>query len=198
MNILLFDTETTGIVNFKKPVSDPCQPRLVQIAALLVHSKEGECAAINLIIKPDGFEVPKAASDVHGITTDHAAKVGIPVKTALEVFLALTAQAALVVGHNVPFDIAVVGAELHRLKVSNPLEIMASYCTMRESTDIVKIPSAWGYKWPKLVEAYRFAFKESLEGAHDAMVDLRATYRLYSWLKGREAKVASTLAAEFA
>lgn len=186
-NILLFDTETTGIVNFKRPASDPGQPHLVQLAALLVDFEDSEVGMLNVIVRPEGFEIPTAASNVHGITTEKARDVGVPLKAALDLFKGFIPQADVVVGHNTPFDVMVLGAEWHRLGEGNPLVTMPVYCTMRESTDIVKLPSSWGYKWPKLAEVYKFAFHEPLVDAHDAMVDLRATLRVYKWLKARTA-----------
>lgn len=32
--IAIFDVETTGMYNLKRPVSDPCQPHIVSLAAM--------------------------------------------------------------------------------------------------------------------------------------------------------------------
>ena len=58
------------------------------------------------------------------------------------------------------------------------------FCTMKSTTDICRIPSPrGGYKWPKLGEAYKHFFGEELQGAHDAMNDVRAAMRIYFHLK---------------
>ncbi len=51
---LVFDTETTGKAFFKLPPSDPSQPRLVQLAALL-HDGDNEIASLHCLIIPEYF-----------------------------------------------------------------------------------------------------------------------------------------------
>ena len=43
-----------------------------------------------------------------------------------------------------------------------------------------------GYKSPNLAETVRHFFDEEIEGAHDALVDARASGRIYWHLKGLE------------
>ena len=70
--------------------------------------------------------------------------------------------------------------ESERLSIPNRLgDRKEFFCTMRAMTNVVKIPSPRGYKWPKLSEAYRFLFNRDLEGAHDAMADVRACAEIY-------------------
>ncbi|HUV85413.1 MAG TPA: hypothetical protein VMV86_06875, partial [Methanosarcinales archaeon] len=54
-----------------------------------------------------------------------------------------------------------------------------SYCTMLEGTDICKIPSFRGNKWPTLKELHKHLFNEDFEDAHDALADVEATRRCY-------------------
>ncbi len=185
--ILLFDVETTGKVDFKKPVHDPCQPRIVQLAALLIEDNK-EAACLNVIIEPNGYLIPHEASIIHGITTKHAEEVGMPIIPVMMIFNRLVRDADWIVGHNVSFDILCAQVELHKLQYPNPFMDKPTFCTMRSSTDICKLPGQYGYKWPKLAEVYGFAFNESMVGAHDAMFDLRATLRVYNWLKDKLAQ----------
>ena len=68
------------------------------------------------------------------------------------------------------------------------------FCTMEAAAPIVNLPPtermlAAGFnkpKAPKLEEAIRFFFDESLDGAHDAMVDVIACRRIYFHLKNLE------------
>ena len=58
------------------------------------------------------------------------------------------------------------------------------YCTMKETTDLCKLPGRYGnYKWPKLQELHKHLFGENFVGAHDAMFDIKATMRCYYKLK---------------
>ncbi len=62
------------------------------------------------------------------------------------------------------------------------------YCTMRSTTEVTKIgynPKYKSYKWPKLEELHRVLFGEQVMGAHNAMVDVRATLRCFFELKDK-------------
>lgn len=184
MNILVFDTETTGKAEFRLPPEHPSQPRVVQLAALLIDEAGEEQAALNLIVR-QSEGIPKEAADIHGITTEIANQFGVPLLHALEPFGSLVKQAGLLVAHNIAFDHLVMTGEFGRMCV--PFEIRPSFCTMTAMTDICKLPGNYGkYKWPKLQEAHKHAFGAEFEGAHDAMADVRACARLYRWLKERD------------
>ena len=189
--ILFFDTETTGLPrNWSAPMSDGDNwPRLVQLGWILAY----ECGRVinqgNVIVKPDGFEIPEQASRVHGITTDVAITTGQPLSYALGMFVIDMAKADAIVGHNVGFDKKVVGAELYRLgfdPVAEEMRGMMTFDTMTQSTDYCGIRDSRGrVKWPKLIELYRFLFGKDFEDAHDAMADITATKECYFELVNR-------------
>lgn len=58
---LIFDTETTGKAQFKLSPAHPTQPHIVQIGAQLLDDEFKVRGEINLIIRPDGWTVPKEA-----------------------------------------------------------------------------------------------------------------------------------------
>src|SRR5512137_2482859 len=91
--ILYFDTETTGKANFRAPADDPSQPRLVQLGALLTNDDGKEIAALNLIVKPNGWTVPAEAAAVHGITTERATNEGVDLEFILPLFRMLSIKA---------------------------------------------------------------------------------------------------------
>ena len=69
---LIFDTETTGLPKKDQaPISDVDNwPRVVQIAWQF-HDESGKLLENhNLLIKPDGFEIPYSAEKVHGISNN--------------------------------------------------------------------------------------------------------------------------------
>lgn len=174
--ILFFDTETTGKADFNKPSSHTCQPRLVQLAALLFDLSGSPIHSLSSIVKPNGFNIPPEASKVHGISTEKANAVGLPSGIVLEIFESFLSMATMVVGHNVDYDVIVLERERGR-SIDQP-----TFCTMKSSTDICKIPGPYGFRWPKLSEVYKFAFNRELIGAHDALADIRATKEVYDWL----------------
>lgn len=98
-------------------------------------------------------------------------------------------DAQLVIGHNIDFDMHIVGCELFRENMNyNKLMTKPSICTMQKSTNFCAIPSNSnhpGYKWPTLEELHMKLFGTTFSGAHDAMSDVEATRKCYFELKKR-------------
>lgn len=91
MNILAYDTETTGIPDWKQPSESEHQPHLVEICGLLYDAETQELIdSYHAIIKPDGWTIPQEVVDVHGITNERATEEGVPEAEAVSAFLALT------------------------------------------------------------------------------------------------------------
>lgn len=186
---LFFDTETTGVPkNYKAPITDLDNwPRLVQLGWILCDDNGNEIETGNDIIKPNGFIIPKAASNVHKITTSMAIANGIDLSQALSKFILASKQAKVLVGHNVSFDINVVGAELLRIQSDYNIVSKASIDTMLKSINYCAIPSGFSYgdkyKWPKLQELHKKLFGYEFEDAHDAMADIRATKKCFFEMK---------------
>ena len=134
---------------------------------------------MNLIIKPDGWTVPKEAADIHGISTEMAEKYGVPVVLALNIFNRFSVMADTIVAHNFDYDDTIMQSEFARISREPEYVKKTTFCTMLASTDIVRIPSPRGFKYPKLQEAHKFLFGKEFEGAHDAMADVRACGRVY-------------------
>lgn len=178
---LFFDTETTGVPsNYRAPATDTRNwPRMVQLAWLLTDDKGAELTEGEFIIKPRGFTIPADAARIHGITTERALAEGVELARAVEAILADMSRAAVLVAHNVRFDEKILGAELIRLGLPNQVESKPRLCTMLASTDYCALPGPYGYKWPKLDELHRKLFSRPLEGAHRALVDVKACARCY-------------------
>jgi DNA polymerase-3 subunit epsilon len=99
--LLAFDTETTGLVDFRMPSDHPSQPHLVQLAAVLIDEETWqERASLSVIIEPEGWQIPEAASAVHGIDTETAKRCGVPLSAAIWPFICLRSQARLTVSHD--------------------------------------------------------------------------------------------------
>lgn len=189
--LLFYDTETTGFVQDKLPASHPSQPHIVQLAALLTEDDGTEISSIDVIVKPTGYTIPDGAAKVHGITTTRALAVGVPLILAVGLFLNLRHSADVVVAHNENFDNLVLDAAIHRLgrPVSKPWP--TRYCTMNAALPILNLPPtarmlAAGFNKPKspsLGECFQAFFNEPLDGAHNAMVDVRGCARVYHHLQ---------------
>ena len=190
MKTLVIDTETTGLPDFNKRASDPSQPHIVQFAALVLDNDNKETHAFCSIVRPDGWSIPAEASAVHGITDEVAREKGIAESTVAMMFLSMMEKASVLVAHNLQFDkfIMRVACRRHGFmtdEMDQWWKAFPTFCTMRASTNICKIPQAngYGYKWPKLKEAASLLLKEKVqEGHHDALEDVRACARLYRHL----------------
>ena len=191
IQILFYDTETTGLPkSWSAPASEVDNwPRLVQLGWLLTDENGTVIRQGNMIVKPDGFEIPAVAASVHGIATEIALQQGHPLADVIDAFTGDLSQADAIVGHNIPFDKKVVGAELHRLGLANveeKMRVMQTVDTMTSSTNYCGIKNKYGrLKWPKLIELYRFLFGKDFEDAHDAMADITATKECYFELVNR-------------
>ena len=175
---LFFDTETTGIPqDYKAPCTDTDNwPRLVQLGWILTDSRGNELRRGNRIVRPEGFEIPTAASDVHGITTERALAEGEPLRDVMLAFGADLNESGWLVGHNIDYDLHVVGTEYYRLGYDHRIMFARPYvCTMQATIDFCNIPGQYGPKWPRLQELYVRLFGREFDGAHDAMADISAT-----------------------
>lgn len=182
---LFFDTETTGLPKrYNSPSSDTDNwPRMVQLSWIMADEKGTEVSTGNYIIQPVGFSIPKEASDINGITTARAMAEGESLCYVMDRFMSDLDDARTIVGHNVEFDIKVVGAEMIRLGREDVVGKKPFVCTMKASTDFCKLHGKHGYKWPRLEELHRKLFHRGFRGAHDAMSDVGATLRCFFELK---------------
>ncbi|TDQ17625.1 DNA polymerase III alpha subunit [Algoriphagus boseongensis] len=180
---IIFDTETTGLPrDYNAPMSDVDNwPRLVQIAWQLHDAKGKLISNHNYIIRPEGFTIPYNAEKVHGISTKRALSEGHDLKEILQIFREDVVQAKFLVGHNIGFDINVVGSEYLRSELVMPMEGMAELDTKDISTDFCAIPGGKGgkFKWPTLTELHQKLFGVGFEDAHDAAYDVDATARCF-------------------
>jgi DNA polymerase III subunit epsilon len=192
---LFYDTETTGLPLFKEPSEDPRQPHIVSLAADLIDLDTWRTyARLDLVCKPDGWEIPDEVAAIHGYTTERAAAVGISEAVALAALYNLIRRAELRVGHSEDFDHRIVRIGMKRFcyseEVIEAVKGMDSYCTMRNARDHCQIPGrAKGtFKNPKLSEAYEILCGKKLIGAHSSRADLDATIEVYRAIQEREGR----------
>jgi DNA polymerase-3 subunit alpha len=180
---LIFDTETTGLpANYKAPLTDfDNWPRMVQIAWQL-HDSEGKVTEVqNYIVKPVDYTIPYSAEKVHGISTEKAISEGKELKWVLTEFNKVLEKATFLVGHNVEFDVSIVGSEYLREKITTTFFGLKTIDTKSESTEFCALPGGKGgkYKWPNLAELHQQLFKEGFSEAHNASADVVATARCF-------------------
>ena len=181
---LIFDTETTGLPkNWKAPITDTDNwPRCIQIAWQL-HDAQGKLVDHqDFLIRPDGFNIPYDAEQIHGISTELAQEDGISLQEGLERFKAALAQTEFVVGQNVGFDVNIMACEFYRLGFENNLEQLPVLDTCTEKTaSLCQIPGGRGgkFKLPTLTELHEYLFGTAFSEAHNATADVEATTRCF-------------------
>ncbi|MEQ9131142.1 MAG: 3'-5' exonuclease [Salinisphaeraceae bacterium] len=203
MLILAYDSETTGLPLFDQPSDDERQPHIVQIGAILADAGTGRVeASLDMIARPDGWDIPDDVADIHGVTTERAARVGLPEAFIVHCLWCLWEQADLRVAHNESFDARILRIALKRHFGDEPLppgdkapadiwKAGKAECTARQARPLMKMPATAAMKaagrkqpkMPKLSEAYEHFCGKPLEGAHNAMVDARACLDI--WLAMR-------------
>lgn len=186
MKIIIYDTETTWLMNSKEKDLNK-QPHLVQFAWIIWEvdelgnwEKEKE---INIYIKPP-IPMPYEASLINHIY-DIDLLDKLPIEDHIEEICNYINWVDLVIGHNVEFDNRILWLEVQRAKMKwlqvdfQPKNI---FCTMNWTIEICRLknkPSDIKFKRPKLWELYNKLFWESFSWAHDALQDVKATWRCF-------------------
>lgn len=181
---LVFDTETTGLPKrWDAPISDHENwPRCIQIAWQL-HDNFGSCIEHkDFIVGPDGFDIPYESEQIHGISTALAIKRGSNINSILADFNVALAKSKYIIGHNVKFDVNIIGAELDRLGLDTSITALPILDTCTEYTaTLCQIPGGRGgkFKLPTLSELYKHLFDYRFSQAHNATADVEATARTF-------------------
>lgn len=207
--ILFYDSETNGLPVWDRPSGDPCQPRITQLAAQLCVEETGKpLAAMDLMIRPDGWTIPEDIQEMTGITMDRAERFGVPVKAALDGFLELWCNSNQRSGHNESFDMRMVRIEIMRcpywsgeamqtgkgeIPFADYWKAAPAFCTQSNSTKIVNAARTTGEKkkTASLAEAYKHFTGLEITDAHSAWADLIAAKAVYYGIKAHNAQLAA-------
>lgn len=191
MKVLVFDTETTGVVP-KAYLPIDKMPYIVQLGFMLYDTNSNEIITnFNEIIKiPQHVVIPQEASDVHRIYKKDCEEKGIDIKDAINQFKIAYFEADIVVAHNIIFDNRMVMIECERLGMECFLLEEISFCTMKNSTNITKIiaTNKYGKKYiksPRLSELHNHFFGFVPKDLHDAFIDLLVCLRCFGKLMSK-------------
>lgn len=158
MTLLFLRTDTTGIFNRDRPPSDPAQPRMMRIEAMLVSKKWETVGAIDMLVRPDGWVPNAGASAAHGITPRQCELYGVRPHAVLACFMDMVRAATEIAAFGLDFHAAVIKRELVLLGGVPDVWVrggMQRTCVMRLASD----------KWNsgrtmKLEDAYNRAYPD--------------------------------------
>lgn len=189
--ILVLDTETTSLPNYKDPSEGEGQPHIMEIAAHLVDSQTMQVLeSMNTLVKPvDGWPmwvIAPEAFEAHKITMEMVMDTGIPEDKMLEQFMAMYARCDIRTAFNTTFDNRMIRIAQKRYMptAEDVMEEWKSnkdryYCTM------IHAAKHMGGKWPKLGEAVKALLGREHVDAHRAQPDMLAASDLYFELQRR-------------
>lgn len=192
---VFYDTETSDRWDFRAPWNDPIQPHIVQLGYQVFDKNRELVKEVDVLVNsttfPDWRGINPEAEKVHGISELRMVNEGLHPEIVANTLCNDFKGAHYTIAHNNGFDMGVINSFLHRCGYAPIIfEGKHNLCTMKPLTNIVKAPNKNGRpgnKWPTLQEAYMFFVdKKGFEGAHDAMVDVRACRDIFwkAWDSG--------------
>jgi DNA polymerase III epsilon subunit-like protein len=169
------DFETTGLL---LPSAAPLekQPHIVQIACVQCDNELNITHEWSTLVKPP-VHIPMEVTKIHGIE-DKMVKNSPTFQECFKMVNTLTFN-RFWLGQNAPFDLGCYWHELRRIKTDHPFFEPIRF----EVADLMDLIIAkWG-KRRKLGDVYLEIFGKKLEGAHDALADIKATIACYKALR---------------
>ena len=157
--IVFFDLETTGV--------SITQDRIVQIGAIKVNP-DGTEEIKNVLVNPT-ISIPIGASEIHGIS-DEDVKDKPLFRQIAKSFAGWLSGCDLAGYNSDNFDVPMLIEEFTRVGVSFPDK-------ETKFIDVLKIERKVNSH--KLGETYQRYTGEELEGAHDALIDIYATIKIF-------------------
>lgn len=164
-----FDLETTS--------ADPMTARIVSATVIDIRPRKKPIVT-NWLTDVGGEEIPEAAAEIHGITTEHARAHGKPLaEVVLQVRSALEFSwqyGVPVLGHNISYDLTVLARECERLG-------MEPFTVTGHVIDSIVLDRAVNRRYGKGAHTLSAACKAygiTLDNAHSSDADALAAARV--------------------
>lgn len=198
MKLLVFDTETTGLIPKNTSIYDTEQyPYIVQISWILYDTSLNDKLSVrDFIINVGDVNIPPESSNIHKITNEISKSKGVDINYALDHFEHDLSYADVIVAHNIWFDkrMYLIECIRNRRKYSgftlNGVK-KTEYCTMKKTTKFCNLKRTTKngkkvIKYPTLSELHYLLFGYNPENTHNSMVDveicLKCLLKLYCFI----------------
>lgn len=183
MKYAIIDTETTGLFNFRLPADDPSQPRLANLAVILLDEKMEIESVNNMFVQPDGWTMTEEATAINGLTDTFLMTNGMPIVHVLGIYTKIIESGYAIAAFNAQYDTKIMRGEFRRAGMDDLFEKTPNVCIMRAATPVCKIPAknGRGLKFPKLVEAcdhFGITYKEQHIAAECALAAMAVMKKL--------------------
>lgn len=167
MKIIIFDTETTGLL---LPSTAPIekQPRIIELGIITVE--HGQMTHMKNWLFDPGCEISAEITKITGITNDDL-KGKPKFRECLVEIEHYFSGSDLGFCHNAPFDTGMLKTELALLQHAGFPWPKNMVCTAQEYAAVL------GYR-PSLKQLYELAMGKKLEQTHRAMDDAYAVYEI--------------------
>jgi DNA polymerase III epsilon subunit-like protein len=180
---IVVDTETSGLFDFKRSADADGQPRLAQLAMIMID-EAGEIESEHAYyVQPDGWTMDPQATEKNGLTDGFLREHGIPVRDVLEAYSAAILSGRYLVAFNAQHDAKVMRGELRRAGMPDLFEETRNVCVMRKANGII-LKDGGKKGWPSLARC-REVLGLSSEGAHGAVKDAMDALAVYRHLRAQ-------------
>jgi DNA polymerase-3 subunit epsilon len=182
MNILVFDTETTGFPRYKN--SPPFKTysydtaRVIEIGYVVITPAGEKVKEVSHLIKYcDKVDIQN--SHIHGISNEMVNTTGISIHEMFDELILDLINVDTIVAHNLEFDYNVLLSEVYRnyKNYKNLLGLLYSkelHCTMQIGKKYML-----NSKFPKLVELNQLLFNQEWVQSHRALDDASICAKCY-------------------
>jgi DNA polymerase III subunit epsilon len=204
LRAFFYDTETTGLPNFKTGPGHDSWPDVVQFAGKIVNLQTRETeGALHCYVVPHK-DLDEKAAEVNGLNLERLQEIGVSRRYLCAAYDGMVKTTHLTICHNRSFDDAVMQTAYMREGLVPRQD--KGFCTKDASTNICKVPKKprasdgrqfGGNKWPTLTEAHAIlvrgltmdmthadpwadlAERGAIPGAHDALNDVNALIEIF-------------------
>lgn len=186
---MVFDTETNGLMDYKRPADAEGQPRVAEFAAVILSPSGEQLIEIQSYIKPDGWAMTPETSEINLLTDELLQAEGVPIATMLDWYEARIREGYVAVAFGAQFDCKMMRSEFRRAQRDDLFEITPNICLMRSARGFAKqigreLVKAGGSNkgWPKLTDLAAFCNVPVGPKIHGGLEDVKLAAACFRYM----------------